>query len=133
MGDLVDDLRENAGLLGEMAADRIEFLEADREQYAEKVNELRAEVERLTERPDGIGNLRWVDIESGKIYGSPTASDAIDYAEQRLKDPGEMACVETDVRMWKCTNVLRAVLIAERECPACEYTATMDCCRWDPT
>lgn len=133
MGDLVDDLRENAGLLGEMAADRIEFLEADREQYAEKVNELRAEVERLTERPDGIGKLRWVDIESGKIYGSPTASDAIDYAEQRLKDPGEMACVETDVRMWKCTNVLRAVLIAERECPACEYTATMDCCRWDPT
>ena len=58
MGDLVDDLRENAGLLGEMAADRIEFLEADREQYAEKVNELRAEVERLTERPDGIGKLR---------------------------------------------------------------------------
>lgn len=99
----------------------------------DEIDRLRAEVERLTERPDGIGKLRWVDIESGKIYGSPTASDAIDYAEQRLKDPGEMACVETDVRMWKCTNVLRAVLIAERECPACEYTATMDCCRWEPT
>ena len=77
--------------------------------------------------------LRWVDLKSGKICGSPTASDAIDYAEQRLKDPGEMACVERDWRMRTCVDVLRVLRAAEGECAACPYTATVDCCRWDPT
>ena len=77
--------------------------------------------------------LRWVDLKSSKICGSPTASDAIDYAEQRLKDPGEMACVERDWRMRTCVDVLRVLRAAEGECAACPYTATVDCCRWDPT
>lgn len=45
-----------------------------------------------------MAELRWVD-EDGKAHCAPTATDALEYAERKLRDKEEMECCQTDARL----------------------------------
>jgi hypothetical protein len=57
--------------------------------------------------PSGSAEIRFVM--GGNVYGRPTATDALDYADDRLQDPEEMQCCLTDARV-KHMNAVRELL-----------------------
>ena len=56
----------------------------------------------------GIYELRWANVESNSIAQAPTAADALEYANERLKDDDEFHCVINDKRTFlKVYEVLK--------------------------
>lgn len=65
--------------------------------------------------PSGSAEIRFVM--GGKVYGRPTATDALDYADDRLQDPEEMQCCLTDARV-KHMDAVRELLAGVSPEPA---------------
>jgi len=65
--------------------------------------------------PSGSAEIRFVM--GGNVYGRPTATDALDYADDRLQDPEEMQCCLTDARV-KHMNAVRELLAGVTPEPA---------------
>lgn len=53
--------------------------------------------------------LRWCNITEDKsaqvVYGRPTATDAIEFAETLLEDEEEFSCCKTDIRVPKFIKI----------------------------
>ena len=55
--------------------------------------------------------LRWVIIDGGSklVQQRPTATDALEYANERLADKEEMSCCKSDMRVMGMKNVVDLV------------------------
>lgn len=45
--------------------------------------------------------LRWANPKTGEIGLSPTATDALEYADKKLSDPEEFDCCKNDDRSFQ--------------------------------
>lgn len=87
----------------------------ERKQYTEDDCKLSPETKqfiadrliRPQQEQSGEAELRWVI--GGEVYGRPTATDALEYANERLAELGEFDCCASDSRVPTLTNVVRLV------------------------
>jgi len=54
-----------------------------------------------------MAELRWCSLVDGEmvVYSPPTATDALEYADDKLKDNEEANCCNTDMRVEGFFNI----------------------------
>ena len=81
-----------------------------------EIADLRAALSRpVVAKTEGT-ELRWCYVPTKEMFGRPTATDAMEYAESRLHDPAEIECCKSDVRVPVMHN-LRKLLAAAPASP----------------